>query len=136
MKRFILFFICLLTIFLSGRSANAGFVEKDIARIEACGEQFKGSQVTTCVAVIFRNCAKAFAERSSSPAGIKAAQILQNTASGLSGGISKPAALSVLNRARSIAAGLASQSDGKAQEIYSGLSTVFARAINVIQRKA
>jgi len=129
------FLIALVVLACGLTHAQADFVTIDKAHLDSCAQLFSGQQVTTCVSGVLQACGNRFSRNASTPAGVKAGQILQETAASLLGGVSKPAALSVLNRARSIAAGLAAESSGRAREVYGGLSSVFARAVEVIQRK-
>jgi hypothetical protein len=65
----------------------------------------------------------------------QAAQVITTAANELSGATTKQAAVSVLNRVRSVLSGLAAQSSGEARNIYSRINRAFETAISVINSR-
>lgn len=111
------------------RSARAEAKFRDCAR-------FGGGQAVTCVA----NAVSTFAVDLGSCGYIaavapQAAPAVTEAAKQISGATTKQAALSVLNRVRSVLGGLAAQSSGEARSVYSRINRAFNTAISVINSK-
>jgi len=116
------------------KSANQRSTRAE-AKLIACG-QFRERQAINCVATAVRSFAAdtggcsfiAAAAPQATPTVAAAAKELGSTTT-------KEAAISVLNRARSVLRSLAAQSSGEARRVYSRINRTFDTAISVINSK-
>lgn len=104
--------------------------------IASCGRQFRGQQVVNCVST----AVVSFAADVGSCGYIggvapRAAPALASVANQISAATTKHAAISVLNRVRSVLNGLAAQSSGEARSVYTRINRALDAAISVINSK-
>jgi len=102
--------------------------------ISQCAAQ-QGKSAINCVAGALDGLANGLQKADIPQKAPSASSATAQAASGLRGAAAKPAALGVLNRARSILSGLAAKSSGEAAQVYSRVSSVMSRALGVINRK-
>jgi hypothetical protein len=105
------------------------------AKFKAC-TRFGGGQAVTCVADAVSTFAVDLGSCGYiSAAAPQAAPAVAEAAKQISGATTKQAALSVLNRVRSVLGALAAQSSGEARSVYSRINRAFSTAISVINSK-
>jgi hypothetical protein len=101
--------------------------------ISNCAKQFSGKPLIDCVANQLdgfgSDLVKAAREAPLASPAVKAA------AAQLRAAPNKAAAISVLNRARSIMQGLAAKSSGDTQVMYTRINRAYARALSAINKK-
>jgi hypothetical protein len=106
------------------------------AKFASCGRQFRGQEAVNCVST----AVGAFAADVGSCGYIaavapRAGPTVAAAANEIRGAKTKQAAISVLNRVRSVLGGLAAQSSGEARSVYSRINRAFQTAISVINSK-
>jgi hypothetical protein len=104
---------------------KAGF-QRVMAGLAKCEQTQSGPQVNVCVAGAIDGAGFKLVE--SGP-------VVPQTVADVRAAPNKAAAVSVLNRARSVVQGLAAKTSGFAQESYGRMGQIYARAIDVINRK-
>lgn len=114
-------------------SQEAGFAE---SAISDCGARLKGPELIRCVGDALSGLAGGLTRGDIPEKAPQAAPAVRTAAGQLKAAKAKPAALSVLNKARSIISGLAAKSSGEGQQVYNRVNRVFSRAISVINSKA
>jgi hypothetical protein len=97
-----------------------------IAGLAECEKTLTGPQINTCVANRIDGVGAKLPD---------SATILPQTVAEVRAAPNKAAAVSVLNRARSVVQGLAAKSSGFAKEGYGLMNQIYARSIDVINRK-
>jgi hypothetical protein len=103
--------------------------------ITDCGAERKGAELIRCVGDALSGLAGGLTRGDIPEKAPQAAPAVRTAAGQLKSAKAKPAALSVLNRARSVISGLAAKSSGEGQQVYNRVNRVFSRAISVISRK-
>ena len=131
-RRVVLFTALVGALAMAPTQARAKGAGAALAGVGRCEAQFQGKALYNCLGGVFGNFADQLATANASAAAEPAAR---STASGLRAATTKPAALSVLNRARSVVAGLASRSSGETQRNFNLINSVFSRAIAAINKK-
>jgi hypothetical protein len=116
------------------RSANQRSARAELKLI-ACG-QFRERQAVNCVATAIRSFAADCGGCSFIAAvAPRAAPTITAAAKDLSNATTKEAAVSVVNRARSILRGLAATTSGEARRVYSRINRTFDTALSILNSK-
>jgi hypothetical protein len=103
--------------------------------INACASQYQGKPLIECVGAALDGLSGGLGKGNISSVAPRAASVTSTAASQVKQSATKAAAVSALNRASSVISGLAASSSGEAQQVYSRIGQVYARAINVINTK-
>lgn len=103
--------------------------------INACAAQYQGKPLIECVGSSLDALSSGLGKGNISSVAPRAASVTATVAGQVKQAVNKAVAASVLNRASSIVSGLAAQSTGEAQQVYSRIGQVYARAISVINSK-
>jgi hypothetical protein len=132
--------VSLCALFLSSSVALAGINSVSrVARpaelgIDDCAKQYSGKPLIDCVAGQLDGFGSDLV-RASSQKAPQASPAVKAAAAQLRAAPNKAAAISVLNRARSVMQGLAAKSSGDTQLMYTRINRAYARALSAVNKK-